>query len=783
MQERYLPSTAEHSPEIVLANMEILELKQILGDFVAEKQDDPRAPAGKSMNVLRAHVADRLDSSKPLNEKYLNSLSRAGMANPDQKKAHLLVAAVLLELAQIAEREKQNAIGNTPAVIMRTALRLAVQSPEQVSSLILPSILAIPLADIRTCLTPGSTKTEDRILLSDIAFKKLDAEPEKAEEILTKTAIMITRSNYAWAMYLTSFTPAVQKWCVNDLFTNHREFLNKQFRYYMQLTQKDQLGAWSLKALQSNWNNFTIAARECPELLTAYENYRQEQAKQTQEQQAQEAQKAIQTQADIKQEQRGRIIKESEEISQQPLLFTVPDYPSLLFNDQPAQWGCFSIAQRRLSLSTISYFILRLSALDPDAQDSQIASLTNKLAERETAMLAQIDQFIETNAYRVCQTYFNDEMTSQVYNNSETASRCLGKFKQMDQRFLEYQADVVWRKHARVFSQLNELLTQAIIRFQSLYDNLLAKEQQTQQVESAQNEIEAQADKEQARTNLQIEHLRALVEEKMEYLRSLCALETGLDLPALKSLAQMGETDIIGSVSLSSSLSLAPRLELRPQLSLEQRYDWDQIILQMGENVEMLGQRIKMVDYVTAHEIAHLVNEELNRLVETQVAQQKETIQDLARSFSETARAVAREMISLGCGEVIIDSLGIKMLHDYGTTDPLVFDLPKRLTTAEYSFHAFAQVAMEVSRKNTNTEELKLRYAFMLLRLEAVADYFLNQRSSLPETSQIKTAIEQLFSTLNTSSLDIISPEQKQKIKNLLNHNFLAAQEMSLVKT
>ena len=222
------------------------------------------------------------------------------------------------------------------------------------------------------------------------------------------------------------------------------------------------------------------------------------------------------------------------------------------------------------------------------------------------------------------------------------------------------------------------------------------------------------------------ESVKENIDAKLNYLKKLYSKRSGLNLDDVETSSDFLGGSSIGSAGLGMGMGLQLRQELKMGLeqSLEIEGLKDYINLDLGDSLEGISDRKKMIDWVAPHEIAHLVDWDLSDASDNFTDERKEEIERLAEELSGVGDFEAEEIIKHSLKECLIDGLGFKMALAYGVSNPSLKSQKERtgccvkaFIHAQNVFENIVEASLEKEQEDGADKECFFRHQIVILRM------------------------------------------------------------------
>lgn len=298
-------------------------------------------------------------------------------------------------------------------------------------------------------------------------------------------------------------------------------------------------------------------------------------------------------------------------------------------------------------------------------------------------------------------------------------------------------------------------------------------EKRLSEVSPAYESMKSRAEKNKRQKDLlstQREYLLEGIKRQISYLKEIYQIGTGLDLADTESKTSSGGCSI---ASVSMGMRLMP--ELRQEMSLHLA-DEGIIELEVEESFESIKKRTAVINWVVPHEIAHLAATATDVLLRIFTKEDTAEIKELTRSWP--AKRNIDKLILAVAKEVVMDSVGYRLLKEYGSADPFDQSKAQRITAATTAFNATMDILEELAVKNAKKV---FHYSVTALRAIASGQVLVCEVQDAGEKQKGLEKIQSLYALFERLNQNFISQTQKEKIISLFKEYFKKAQTVPLV--
>ncbi len=254
------------------------------------------------------------------------------------------------------------------------------------------------------------------------------------------------------------------------------------------------------------------------------------------------------------------------------------------------------------------------------------------------------------------------------------------------------------------------------------------------------------------------------IKSRITYLKAWYGSHLGLDLEEVEGRAEEDANPVLGEVSMSAGSSLGLRQEqYLAQRQVLELHDAAHLTVFAGDTLEEMKARIAMVDFISPHEIGHIVQQGFLPHGASQALQEQRArimeIVDECVGADESKRVLVEERFPYELEEVFVDGIGFQLARKYGTSDIARDTLPDRIATFSEAFIGMMKVQMRIIRERATDEDMKNRYSVILLRFTAVCEQLLaaGEKAGLlheitDRLSAMRQMMDTLFEELNTDT-------------------------------
>ncbi len=328
-----------------------------------------------------------------------------------------------------------------------------------------------------------------------------------------------------------------------------------------------------------------------------------------------------------------------------------------------------------------------------------------------------------------------------------------------------------------------EMLLEIITREQA---RMLNKEKEVQKLHEEEMKRVKEEEKQQSLDYLHENYLLDQIRQQTNYLSELYAIHTGIDFGDVECSTEEYMGGSVGTVSMGHGLSM--RQEIRHSLRQNLELVENLISLEVGEGLESVKKRLAFINWVVPHEIAHIVDNSCNVLLQIFDEEQINTIASITDNWKGNHPDIAKEMLPRLMKEASIDGLGFRMIKEYGTVNIGETTLKERISSAAKAYLAVMSIFEEKDyyKKIASDSGSENWFSLVFLRQIAVGEIIFNEIKVLEGDSELLHDLEKciekakdIFEEINQET-GFVKESQKETIIDLFKKFFNKSKQVSL---
>jgi len=415
-----------------------------------------------------------------------------------------------------------------------------------------------------------------------------------------------------------------------------------------------------------------------------------------------------------------------------------------------------------------------------DVDESKKQEVLRVMQEYLSCIQESIESFVtnKTNIQMICQR-IDDFLRRHVgSDNFYELRREVDRVQNVKER-LEEMLDSHKDDKDFVYRDLYNAELAAIERglpgLQAQFDQLkAAEEDREKEEEKGRQEEEAaglEQDKKEKLYEIRKDYLTKVAESGIKYLKDLYSYYTGIDLDGYAVDADDSSGGTIGSMGMGMSLGFRQCQELRQELRMEQHLS-DYIQVEIGETPEMMQARMKIIDFVAPHEIAHAFSAYHSNFSEEIAASYGQAVEELVSDIASDQKDDFQKALNFILSESVIDGVGLALAIRYGTTKLSDETAESRLNTLAYSFAATMQVAQHdfFDKSENHSSEYLLAHS---LRFQAGTEEIIRRICENPEqdtADELKAPLQNVSGSvqkMNELNSNLLTEEKMREISQI----------------